>query len=70
MAHSGIYRDIYELQLRPQEEVLLDAAIPAGGDGGEQLMRGMGGGFGRHDGRYARPAIGRHELSHHGQPER
>ena len=35
MTHSGIYRDIYELQLRPQEEVLLDAAIPAGGDGGD-----------------------------------
>ena len=30
---SGIYRDIYELQLRPQEELLLDAAI-AGDDGG------------------------------------
>ncbi len=34
MAKRGIYRDIYELQLRPQEEVLLDASI-AGGDGGD-----------------------------------
>ncbi|CAI8030906.1 Uncharacterized ABC transporter ATP-binding protein YknU [Geodia barretti] len=34
MAQRGIYRDIYELQLRPQEEVLLDASI-AGGDGGD-----------------------------------
>ncbi len=33
MAKRGIYRDIYELQLRPQEEVLLDASL-AGGDGG------------------------------------
>ena len=41
MAQGGIYRDIYELQLRPQEEVLLDAAIggmaapAAGADGGD-----------------------------------
>lgn len=45
MAQRGIYRDIYELQLRPQEEVLLDAAIggmaapaaaaAAGADGGD-----------------------------------
>jgi ABC-type multidrug transport system fused ATPase/permease subunit len=34
MAERGTYRDIYELQLRPQEEVLLDASI-AGGDGGD-----------------------------------
>jgi ATP-binding cassette subfamily B protein len=34
MANRGIYRDIYELQLRPQEEVLLDASL-AGGDGGD-----------------------------------
>ena len=27
MARPGLYRDIYELQLRPQEEVLLDAAV-------------------------------------------
>ncbi len=27
IARRGIYRDIYELQLRPQEEVLLDAAV-------------------------------------------
>ena len=32
MARRGIYRDIYELQLRPQAEILLDAA--AAGDGG------------------------------------
>ena len=34
MVQGGIYRDIYELQLRPQEELLLDAAIAsdAGGD--------------------------------------
>ena len=31
---GGIYQNIYELQLRPQEEVLLDAAI-AGIDGGD-----------------------------------
>ena len=30
---GGIYQDIYELQLRPQEDVLLDATI-AGDDGG------------------------------------
>ena len=34
MASRGIYRDIYELQLRPQEEVLLDASL-AGADGGD-----------------------------------
>lgn len=35
MASGGMYRDIYELQLRPQEELLLDAAIASddGGDG-------------------------------------
>ena len=34
IARQGIYRDIYELQLRPQEEIMLDAAIAAdnGGD--------------------------------------
>ena len=46
MARPGLYRDIYELQLRPQEEVLLDAAVSgitapaaaaaaAGADGGD-----------------------------------
>ena len=30
---GGIYRSIYELQLRPQEEVLLEAAVPAMADG-------------------------------------
>jgi len=34
MVQGGIYRDIYELQLRPQEELLLDAAI-ASDDGGD-----------------------------------
>ncbi len=34
VAHGGIYREIYDLQLRPQEEVLLDAAI-VGDDGGD-----------------------------------
>jgi len=33
ISQRGIYREIYELQLRPQEELLLDAAIP-GDDGG------------------------------------
>ena len=35
MAHRGIYWNIYELQLRPQEELLLDAALvrDSGGDG-------------------------------------
>ena len=34
MVKAGIYRDIYDLQLRPQEELLLDAALTAdrGGD--------------------------------------
>jgi ATP-binding cassette subfamily B protein len=35
MARRGIYRDIYELQLRPQEELLLDAAVTSK-NGGEQ----------------------------------
>jgi ATP-binding cassette subfamily B protein len=35
IAREGIYRDIYELQLRPQEEVLLDAAITGGDNGGD-----------------------------------
>ena len=34
MARRGIYRNIYELQLRPQAEVLLDAAV-AGDSGGD-----------------------------------
>ncbi len=29
ISRGGIYQDIYELQLRPQEQVLLDAALPA-----------------------------------------
>ena len=28
-SQGGIYQDIYELQLRPQQEVLLDAALPS-----------------------------------------
>ena len=31
ISQKGIYQSIYELQLRPQEEVLLEAAIPAYG---------------------------------------
>ena len=34
MALGGIYREIYDLQLRPQEEVLLDATI-VGDNGGD-----------------------------------
>ncbi len=34
IARAGIYQDIYELQLRPQEEVLLDASIAADNGGG------------------------------------
>ncbi len=34
MARRGIYQDIYELQLRPQEELLLDATLSTG-DGGD-----------------------------------
>jgi len=34
MARDGTYREIFDLQLRPQEEVLLDAAI-GGDDGGD-----------------------------------
>ena len=34
MVKAGIYRDIYDLQLRPQEELLLDAAV-SGGNGGD-----------------------------------
>ena len=34
MAQRGTYRDIYELQLRPQAEMMLDAAL-AGDNGGE-----------------------------------
>ena len=34
ITRGGIYQNIYELQLRPQEEVLLDATI-AGDDGGD-----------------------------------
>ena len=30
---DGSYKDIYEMQLRPQEEIMLDAAIPASSTG-------------------------------------
>ena len=39
MARRGIYRDIYKLQLTPEEDVMLDATLKgggaAGGDGGD-----------------------------------
>ncbi|MGH8067318.1 MAG: ABC transporter ATP-binding protein [Candidatus Entotheonellia bacterium] len=35
MARHGIYQDIYELQLRPQEEIMLDPTL-AGDSGGER----------------------------------
>ena len=34
IARGGIYQDIYDLQLRPQEEIMLDAAF-ASDDGGD-----------------------------------
>ena len=34
IAKNGVYREIFDLQLRPQEEVLLDATI-VGDDGGD-----------------------------------
>jgi ABC-type multidrug transport system fused ATPase/permease subunit len=37
IARRGLYRDIYELQLRPQEELLLDVAMARenGGEAGQ-----------------------------------
>ncbi len=35
ISQGGIYQDIYELQLRPQEEIMLDAVISGGDDGGD-----------------------------------
>jgi len=35
MAKRGTYRDIYDLQLRPQAEILLDAALTTGENGGD-----------------------------------
>ena len=35
MAKRGNYRDIYDLQLRPQAEILLDAAITTDDNGGD-----------------------------------
>jgi ATP-binding cassette subfamily B protein len=34
LSRQGIYRDIHELQLRPQEELMLDAAVAGDGGGG------------------------------------
>ena len=43
---NGIYQSIYELQLRPQEEVLLEAAVPALREGCPMMRGGgMGGGM-------------------------
>jgi len=35
VSQGGIYQDIYELQLRPQEEIMLDAVVSGGDDGGD-----------------------------------
>ena len=35
ISQGGIYQDIYELQLRPQEEIMLDAVVSGGDDGGD-----------------------------------
>jgi hypothetical protein len=35
ITRGGQYQEIYELQLRPQEEVLLDAALTTADDGGD-----------------------------------
>jgi ABC-type transport system involved in cytochrome bd biosynthesis fused ATPase/permease subunit len=43
MAKGGLYREIYDLQLRPQEEVLLDAPIPSGTLAREALGGANGG---------------------------
>ena len=37
MAKGGLYREIYDLQLRPQEEVLLDGPMPSGTMAAEAL---------------------------------
>ena len=44
MAKGGLYREIYDLQLRPQEEVLLDAPMPSGTLAREALGGADGGG--------------------------
>ncbi len=44
MARGGLYREIYDLQLRPQEEVLLDAPMPSGPLAREALGGANGGG--------------------------
>ena len=44
MARGGLYREIYDLQLRPQEEVLLDAPVPSGAMAQEALGGAAGGG--------------------------
>jgi ATP-binding cassette subfamily B protein len=43
MAKGGLYREIYDLQLRPQEEVILDAPIPSGTLAREALGGANGG---------------------------
>ena len=35
ISQGGNYQDIYELQLRPQEEIMLDAVVSGGDDGGD-----------------------------------
>ncbi len=44
IGRGGIYRDIYELQLRPQEEVLLDTSMGIGGVVRGEAMTGGNGG--------------------------
>ena len=43
MARRGVYRDIFELQLRPQEEILLDAALESDAVQGSYVV-GLDGG--------------------------
>ncbi len=43
MARGGLYREIYDLQLLPQEEVLLDGPVPSGAMAAEVLGRTSGG---------------------------
>ena len=34
LRRGGFYREIYDLQLRPQEEIMLKTPLSAGGEGG------------------------------------
>ena len=43
MAKGGLYREIYDLQLRPQEEIMLDAILPSGTLAAEALGGNDGG---------------------------